>query len=98
MRNRRRSSCTSCASSGSSNYDESCFLKSFGLELCTFLYFIASSSSQVAVQLFYIDRICRVSENFGAKECANLTHRGYDKDGRILSSFVFIIISVLLVH
>lgn len=76
-RGKRRSS-SSCEGPN----DSRSFLKSYGLEICCLFFSIGSSNSQLIVQNFYIDRICRIGKNFSSEECRNMSSGFYEKDGK----------------
>lgn len=76
-RDKRRSS-SSCENTNNSRS----FLKSYGLEICCLFFSIGSSNSQLIVQNFYIDRICRIEKNFSSEECRNMSSGFYERDGK----------------
>jgi hypothetical protein len=49
-----------------------CCRKFFGIELVMFLQGLGFSGMTIIVQNFYIDRICRISDNFTEEACDTL--------------------------
>lgn len=93
LKDRRCSEISSSRPAESSSLEKSC-LNSIGIMPIMLFHGIANSGMLVIVQNFYIDRICRVSDNFTNDICLNLTQNSMDGKLQItFDSYSFNVIS-----